>query len=228
LHLCKLSSRCDTGSVSQLNSLRERKRAECWAALHDAAAEAALEGGIEGVTVDGVANAAGVSPRTFFNYFPCKEDAVLGLREPVLDDAMLAEFDVHANLLDEVAKLMLAVTRSIQGGDDAIRHRILHKYPHLLHRRVQYVVKVEQLVTKAVSELLAGSDRLADAERTLAAHPVGGQYTPEDAVRMLVMTAGTALRFAMQKTMSQPTLESQTEALEHSLALLRAVLKESE
>jgi len=28
--------------------------------------------------------------------------------------------------------------------------------------------------------------------------------------------------------MSQPTLESQTEALEHSLALLRAVLKESE
>jgi hypothetical protein len=153
---------------------------------------------------------------------------VLGLREPVLDDAMLAEFDVHANLLDEVAKLMLAVTRSIQGGDDAIRHRILHKYPHLLHRRVQYVVKVEQLVTTAVSELLAGSDRLADAERTLAAHPVGGQYTPEDAVRMLVMTAGTALRFAMQKTMSQPTLESQTEALEHSLALLRAVLKESE
>jgi AcrR family transcriptional regulator len=220
--------RWHTGSVSQLNSLRERKRAECWAALHDAAAEVALEDGIESVTVDGVADAAGVSPRTFFNYFPCKEDAVLGLREPVLDDAMLSGFDVHANLLDEVGKLMLAVTRSIQGGDDAIRHRILHKYPHLLHRRVQYVVKVEQLVTTAVSELLADSDRLEDAERILAAHPVGGQYTAEDTARMLVLTAGAALRFAMQKTMSQPTLESQTEALEHSLALLRAVLKESE
>jgi AcrR family transcriptional regulator len=224
----KALTRWHTGSVSQLTSLRERKRAECWAALHDAAAEVALQDGIESVTVDGVADAAGVSPRTFFNYFPCKEDAVLGLREPVLDDAMLSGFDVHANLLDEVGKLMLAVTRSIQGGDDATRHRIMQKYPHLLHRRVQYVVKVEQLVTTAVSELLAGSDRLADAERILAAHPVGGQYTAEDTARMLVLTAGTALRFAIQKTMSQPTLESQTEALEHSLALLRAVLKESE
>jgi AcrR family transcriptional regulator len=226
--LCKELKRWHTGSVSQLNSLRERKRAECWAALHDAAAEAALEDGIESVTVDAVALSAGVSPRTFFNYFTCKEDAVLGLREPVLDDAMLAQFDVHANLLDEVGKLMLAVTRSIQGGDDATRHLILRKHPHLLHRRVQYVVKVEQLVTTAVSELLAGSGRLADAEQILAAHPVGGQYTAEDAARMLVMTAGAAIRFAMQKTMSQPTLESQTEALEHSLALLRAVLKESE
>jgi AcrR family transcriptional regulator len=208
--------------------LRERKRAECWAALHEAAAEAALEGGIESVTIDAVALSAGVSARTFFNYFPSKEDAVLGLREPVLDDHLLAEFNVRGNLLDEVGKLMLAVTRSIQGGDDATRHQLLHKYPHLLHRRFQYIVKVEQMVTTAVSKLLAGSDRLADAERILAAHPVGGQYTPDDAARMLVLTAGAALRFAMQKTMSQPTLESQTEALDHSLALLRAALKESE
>ena len=60
-------------------SLRERKKAETRDALAAAALRLADEHGLETVTVDDIANAAGVSPRTFFNYFPSKEDAIVGI-----------------------------------------------------------------------------------------------------------------------------------------------------
>lgn len=64
-------------------SLRERRREQTWTAIHEAALKRVREHGMRGTTVEEIAQEAGVSPRTFFNYFPSKEDAVLGLREPV-------------------------------------------------------------------------------------------------------------------------------------------------
>lgn len=40
--------------------------------------ELAVEFGLDGLTVDAIAERAGVSARTFFNYFPAKDDAILG------------------------------------------------------------------------------------------------------------------------------------------------------
>ena len=71
------------------SSLRARRKAETWSALHEAAASLAVEHGVDGTTVEAVAEAAGVSARTFFNYFRSKEDAILGMREPSLDPALL-------------------------------------------------------------------------------------------------------------------------------------------
>ena len=205
--------------MSQSISLRERKRAETWSALHAAASATALEKGLEHVGVDAVAAAAGVSTRTFFNYFQCKEDAVLGLQEPSVDDSMLASFNVEGDLLEQVSHLMLSVLQSIQGGASGEnRHAILHKYPNLAHRRFQYVVKVEQLVTGIVTEQLASSQRWA----TRRDEP----YSVEDVAKTIVMVAGAGLRNVMQKTISRPTRESQFDALDEGLQLMRSVLKE--
>lgn len=58
--------------------LRERKKADTRRALTDAVLRLSVEHGFDKVTVDQVAAATGVSPRTFFNYFPSREAALIG------------------------------------------------------------------------------------------------------------------------------------------------------
>lgn len=57
--------------------LRERKKNETRAALAAAALRLALERGVEQVRVDDIAAAADVSPRTYNNYFPSREHAIV-------------------------------------------------------------------------------------------------------------------------------------------------------
>src|SRR6188472_1015635 len=57
--------------------LRERKKEATRRALHEAAVRLTVEHGLDEVTVEAIADAAGVSRRTFSNYFGGKEDALL-------------------------------------------------------------------------------------------------------------------------------------------------------
>ncbi|MBC3186861.1 TetR/AcrR family transcriptional regulator [Corynebacterium sp. zg-331] len=59
-----------------MTSLRETKKAATRAALAESAAQIALTKGAEGLTVAAIADAAGVSPRTFHNYFSSREEAL--------------------------------------------------------------------------------------------------------------------------------------------------------
>ncbi|MDK8451121.1 TetR family transcriptional regulator [Corynebacterium mastitidis] len=59
-----------------MTNLRETKKAATRAALAEAATHIALTQGVEGLTVAAVAEAAGVSPRTFHNYFSSREEAL--------------------------------------------------------------------------------------------------------------------------------------------------------
>jgi AcrR family transcriptional regulator len=56
--------------------LRERKKADTRRALSDAALHLAFEVGLDNVTREDIANRAGVSLRTFTNYFAGKYDAI--------------------------------------------------------------------------------------------------------------------------------------------------------
>jgi AcrR family transcriptional regulator len=58
--------------------LRERKKQATREALRRAATDLVRDRGLHGVTVEDIAAAADVAPRTFFNYFPTKEDAIVG------------------------------------------------------------------------------------------------------------------------------------------------------
>lgn len=56
--------------------LRERKKQQTRAALSMAALRLAVERGLDNVKVEDIAGAAGVSPRTFNNYFSSKSEAI--------------------------------------------------------------------------------------------------------------------------------------------------------
>jgi AcrR family transcriptional regulator len=76
-------------------SLRERKKLATRRSLRRTALDLVAERGFAHVTVDDIAEAADVSTRTFFNYFPSKEAALFGtdperataLRERVAHEA---------------------------------------------------------------------------------------------------------------------------------------------
>lgn len=58
------------------HGLREQKKAQTRADLADAAYQLVREHGLASLTADAVADRAGVSRRTFFNYFPSVESAL--------------------------------------------------------------------------------------------------------------------------------------------------------
>jgi AcrR family transcriptional regulator len=72
--------------------LRERKKRARREALIDATHRLVAEHGLDAVTVDAICAEAGVSARTFFNYFESKDDAVLGIQPWALDPGVAETF----------------------------------------------------------------------------------------------------------------------------------------
>ena len=68
-----------SGPAACHEGLRERKKRESREAMHLAALELVAEHGLAHVTVEQIAERAGVSQRTLFNYWGTKEAVVLGV-----------------------------------------------------------------------------------------------------------------------------------------------------
>ncbi|TPW78109.1 TetR/AcrR family transcriptional regulator [Schumannella soli] len=108
------------GDVEEV-SLRERKKARTWMALHEAARSLVLARGLDGVTIEEICEVAEVSPRTFFNYFASKADAALGLREPRIHAEALERFAAQGGEPGAVGDLCDLLAATIDLPPDTAR-----------------------------------------------------------------------------------------------------------
>lgn len=68
----------ESANSSPTTGLRARKRAATRSAITTAARILTAQNGLNGFTIEQLCEEVGISRRTFFNYFPTKEDAILG------------------------------------------------------------------------------------------------------------------------------------------------------
>jgi AcrR family transcriptional regulator len=154
----------DSGAAEPLG-LRERQKRARRIALIDAAHRLVERDGLDAVTVEAICAEAGVSARTFFNYFESKDDAVLGV-EPLTLDPQLAEAFVTGGPTGGIAADLEALARSILVAPVMNRTRmaaateLARREPRLIARHVawmeRYRSQVEELLRRRLEH---GGDR---------------------------------------------------------------------
>ena len=172
---------------------RERQRVATWTRIHESAVTLVLEQGLPEVTTAAIAERAGVSARTFFNYFPTKEDAVLGTREPTLPPELFEEFlGGEADPLTRTVRLLAGVLRTSTDAGEAFRRRreLVRTFPELRRRTLQHVQAAERLVESALAE---------QPEAVAAEGEWAGPHDAGNAQPALLMLAGTITRFVFTR-----------------------------
>lgn len=168
------------------SSLRERKKLATRRSLRRVALDLVAERGFAHVTVEDIAEAADVSPRTFFNYFPSKEavlfaadpDRITALREGVVRQAP------GEPALDALRMVMVSDARAVAaelgelGGNPAdwlSRMKEARADPHLRAAHAAQMAMVERAVTEGLAERL-GTDPEHDPYPGLLAAMASGVF----------------------------------------------------
>jgi AcrR family transcriptional regulator len=158
------------------SGLRERKKLATRLALHEAALRLVAERGLDAVSVDEIADRADVSPRTFFNYYPSKVDAVLGLdpdghRQQA--DALLAR---PADESPVQALRAVARAQAVEMAADMelwpLRLTVIEAHPALLAQLAAAFGEAEKVLAEAVAER-TGTRVGVDVHPTLLAGVAG-------------------------------------------------------
>jgi AcrR family transcriptional regulator len=148
--------------------LRERKKAKTRAAIRREAMRLFREHGYEETTVEQVAEAAEVSPSTFFRYFPTKEDVVL---VDEYDGLIVAAFRAQPPELTPVQAIRKALGEVMgnltpeEQADEDERLRLSREVPELRAARLDELIRTMRLVATVVGERVG---RSADDPAVLA------------------------------------------------------------
>lgn len=140
--------------------LRERKKAKTRAAIQHHAFRLFREQGYEATTVNQIADAAEISPSTFFRYFPTKEDVVL---YDAIDPVAFAAFAAQPPELSPIAALRCALREvfATLSPEDLEEQRqrglLIFAVPELRSRMLVEVLKAGQVLAEIVAKRVGRS-----------------------------------------------------------------------
>ena len=149
-------------------TLRDRNRARARAEIVAAAHRLFLAQGFAETSVEQIAEAAGVAPRTVFRHFPRKEDLVFHRHAEQVGRfaQLLDEQPADVSALDALVGALVGMLRLDEGPSDGAILRLLDREPELQRRDAALVADhhaaaVEFLLARGAepqrAELLAGT-----------------------------------------------------------------------
>jgi AcrR family transcriptional regulator len=160
--------------VDAAESLRERKKARTRESIIDAALELFEEKGYEATTVEDIAAAAEVSPRTFFRYFDSKLDLIMArsdTKHTMLGPLLLAR-PPEEGLLGAMREV-LRCELDTQLEDPRVKRefQVMLTTPSLRHMAREHFYEEEAEMVGAIAA------RLGVPSDALVAHVVTGMIT---------------------------------------------------
>lgn len=196
--------------------LRERKRLATRRAIQMAVLELVAERGLDGVTVDEISRVADVSPRTFFNYFGSKEEALLGDPPQLKDTAALERFVTGTGpLLDDLTDLLIDAGVGIMGDAEMLRMRqtLLKQHPQLFAMRMATMRNFEEEVGTVIVTRYEYAASTATNPEELASR-----------AQLVTLVAFAAMRHAWTHWARGEPVDALAEHLKDSFRELRALL----
>lgn len=114
--------------------LRERKRRETLARIAEAGLKLFMTNGYEETTLEAIAEAAGISRRTFFYYFKSKEEILLAWQShftQLIRAAVIAE-PSDQSPIDTVKNALLKLTGNYNSEQSLALDRVIRSSPALI------------------------------------------------------------------------------------------------
>ncbi len=147
--------------ITIMPSLRERKKQATRKTFRRSAVSLVTQHGLGAVTVEAIAANAELSPRTFFNYFSSKEDALCGLDPNLVSDmlAVLAARPLTETPAEALRAMLIEVLAALDEDHVELldRLRIIRSNPTLLVRHVASWAEVERQLVVPLAERGGGS-----------------------------------------------------------------------
>lgn len=187
---------------SHLMGLRERKKRLAQATIEETALRLFQQRGYEQTSIQDIADAVMMSPRTFFRYFASKEEVLFGPMRAVLSDGLRALQHMaptespHAAL--RAAFMFLASQYQQQRTSFLIRYQVAMRTPSVASIYLYALVETEPAICDVLCSHLEAT-------------------TNRQEIRFLVALSMTALRVALEEWLEQ-------EAQEDLVSLLREYL----